>query len=78
MIFQIKPFKTNQKELQMTNIIKYKSRRSSRDHANCPSERANDNVSFEKRQLRRSLRRQLKAIGEESGSRAMHWGTYWT
>jgi hypothetical protein len=59
----------------MDNILKYKSRRSSRDCAASPSKRAGDSVSFHKRQLRRGLRRQLKAVGE-SGP-VVGRGEYW-
>ena len=60
----------------MTNILKYKSRRSSKDHANAPSVRAGDAVSFRKRELRRGLRRKLKSI--DGSGPVVARGDYWT
>lgn len=41
----------------------------------CPSERANDSVAKLKRELRRTLRRRLKAINDHG--QALVAGTYW-
>lgn len=61
----------------MTNIMKYRSRRSSSDHAISPSKRSGDIVSKAKRVMRRKMRHALKSLSDDSGGVILS-GTYWT